>query len=405
MGFLARGVATEVKSVQFDKLWDQMTLGKSKAGPAVNEDSIFKVSAAFACMRALSQGCAQVPFKLMQDYEADGLSRKRVAREHPIYDIVTAKPNAWQSGFEMIETMVLHASLGNAYVYKNIGARKLQQLIVLDPSRVRAELSDELEPLYHVRGRDGKTETLDSSLIWHLRGPSWDGFLGMNILKMAREALGLSMALEDSVASLHANGVRPTGVYSVDATLDDAGHARLTNWLKKQAAAGAGTPLVLDRGAKWLQQTMTSIDAQTLEERKHQIEEICRFFGVHPQKVYYTDKTATHASAEEFDKQHDKDVLGPWFLRIERSADISLLTDKEREQGYYFNFVVNALMRTNAKDRAEYYARALGSGGHPGWMSPDEVRALEDMDPMGGEAAKLPRGSNGEVPPKESPEA
>lgn len=401
MGFLSRAVA-ERKSVSFDKLWDQI-LGagaKSKAGPAVTKDTVFKVSAALASMRAISQGCT-IPLKLIQETGEGESKRRRVARDHPVYDVVTTRPNGWQTGVEFMETFVLHASLGNGYAFKNmVSGGKIKELIVLDPGRVRAELLDDFTPVYRVRGRDGEEKTIDAGLIWHLRGPSWDGFLGLDILRLAREALGLSMALEDSVASLHANGVRPTGVYSVEANLDDAQQARITNWLKKQAAAGAGTPLVLDRGAKWMQQTMTSVDAQTREQRQHQIEEICRFFGILPIVIGYSgDKANTYASAEAMFTAHRVFGMDPWYRRIQASADVNLLTENDRKAGFYWKFTVNALLHAVAKDQGEYFSKALGSGGSPAWMAQDEVRDLLDMDPMGGAAGKLPVATNVPQPP------
>jgi HK97 family phage portal protein len=394
MGFLSSIVApaSQRMNVAFQEgVWPEL-FAKSKAGPAVTLDAALKVSAAFACMREISQGLAQVPFKLMQDFEKDGLRRKRVARDHQVHELISARPNDWQTSFEFMETLGLHATLGNAYVYKVMVRGAPRELIILDPCRVTAELSDRYEPVYLVTGRDGKQETLDRSRIWHVRGASWDGFLGLETLKLAREALGLSIALEDSVSSLHANGVRPTGVYSVDSTLDKKQYEQLTDWLKKQAAAGAGTPLVLDRGAKWLQQTMTSVDAQHREMRQHQIEDVCRFFGVLPTIVGYTgDKANTYASAEVMENAHKVRTMGRWFKRIQDSADINLLTDAERrEGGYYTKFTTNALMAASAADRGEFYAKALGSGGSPAFMTQDEIRALEDLDPMGGEAAKLP---------------
>jgi HK97 family phage portal protein len=243
-------------------------------------------------------------------------------------------------------------------------------------------------------------------VIWHVRGPSWAGFVGMDVLQMAREALGLSIATEDSHSRLHAKGVRPSGTYTVDGNLSPEQHKQLTAWIMKDLAGAenAGAPLILDRAAKWVSTAMTGLDAQHLETRKHQIEEICRFMGVHPQKVFHTDKTSTYASAEEFSNAHREDTLGPWYARIEQSADLNLLTKQQRTQGLYFKFVANALMRASAQARAEYYAKALGSGGHPGWMTPDQVRALEEMNPMGGNAAKLPPGANKEPPAEPEPE-
>ena len=113
-------------------------------------------------------------------------------------------------------------------------------------------------------------------------------------------------------------------------------------------------------------------------------------FRVMPIMVGYSDKTSTYASAEQMFLQHVVHTLSPWYGRIEQSADAHLLTETERKSGLYFKFVAAGLLRGALKDRAEYFARALGSGGGPAWMSQDEVRALEELNPMGGEAAALP---------------
>jgi HK97 family phage portal protein len=391
MGFLARAVA-ERKSDVYQRWIELMEIGaKSKAGPPITRESIWRVSAAFACMQIRAQGFAQVPLKLLQEYDDAGLTRRRVARDHAVYDVITAKPNEWQSDFEFRETMELHRCLGNAYAYKNIYRGKVSELILLQPDRVKAEQKSDWTRSYKVYGADGTTKEIDPALIWHIRGPSWDGFIGLDTLKIAKEALGLSIALEESHASLHANGVRPSGTYAVEGTLGKGQHDQLTDWLKKQAAAGTGAPMVLDRNAKWLSQAMTGVDAQHVETRDKQIEEVCRFLGVLPIMIGHTgDKANTYASAEVLTTMHNVHTLGPMYRRYESSADINLLTDAERKGGFYFKCITNALMQASAKDRSEYLAKALGSGGSPAWMTQDEARAVEDMDPMGGEAAKLP---------------
>jgi HK97 family phage portal protein len=379
-------------------IWAEMLRAgrSSKAGPTINLDNALKVATLFACLRVLAQGCAQVPFKLFQGYEP--------AREHPLYDLMASGPNDWTTSFEFRESLVIHAALGNAYVFKNmVGLRDKRpgELILLNPGKVK-KLQDEksYEIGYEVTGASGAKQIFPAEAIWHVRGPSWDGLIGMEILSIAREALGLSIATEESHAKLHANGVRTSGTYSVDSVLNKTQYTDLKAWIEKEyaGAENAGAPMILDRAAKWLPNAMTGVDAQHIETRKHQIEEICRFVGVHPQKVFHSDKTSTYASAEEFSNAHREDTLGPWYARIEQSADKNLLTKKDRADGYYFKFVANALMRASAQARAEYYAKALGSGGHPGWMSPDEVRALEDMAPKGGDADKLPPGANKEPP-------
>ncbi len=393
MGFLSRVVAEQKGASTVWEQWVKLMDGgaKSKAGPSVNLQAAFRVSAALACMRAISQGCAQVPFKLMRDYEEAGLARKRAARDHVLYDLVTAKPNSWQSAFEFRETQALHACMGNSYAYKGKYRGKVAELILLDPARVKPVQHADWSITYKVTGRDGVTEELAQDQIWHVRGPSWDGFMGLDTLSMAREAMGLSIALEQSQANLHANGVRPTGVYSVDGSLDERQYDKLNAWIKKEAAAGGGGTLILDRGAKWLSQTMTGVDAQHKEIRDQQVEEVCRFFGILPTVIGFTgDKANTYASAEAMFAAHRVQTLAPWWTRIQESADINLLRDDERKQGYYFKHIASGLLLATAKDQGEVFAKALGSGGSPAWMTQDEVRELLELDPFGGEAAKLP---------------
>lgn len=407
MGLLARAVERKSAGGVYERWIELLNNGsKSKAGPSVTLQSAFRVSAAFACIKAIStQGCAQVPFKLMQDYQEGGLARKRPARDHAIYDVITAKPNGWQTAFEFKETLTMHACMGNAYAFKNIYRGKVAELILLDPGRVKVVQNDDWSLTYKVTGKDGIVKELSQDRIWHLRGPSWDGVLGLDTLNIAREALGLSIALEESHASLHANGVRPTGVYSVEGNLTAEQHDKLVGWIKKQAGADkTGTPMVLDKSAKWLNQAMTGVDAQHKETRDQEVEEVCRFFSILPIVIGYTgNKASTYASAEAMFDAHKVLGLNPWFERIQDSANINLLTDEERRQGYYFKFFAGGLLRASAKDRAEYYSKALGSGGSAAWHTQDEIRAFEDQDPMGGEAAKLPPLINKPAAPPPTP--
>jgi HK97 family phage portal protein len=397
MGFLTRAVTERKGAGSVWERWLQMMDhgSKSKAGASINHQTIWRNSVALACVRARANGVAQVPFKLYRERDEGGLKRIEPARDHELYDLMATKPNGWQTSFEFRQQLEVHLSLGNAYAFLNRYRGKIAEVFIL--CGVRAEQQEDRSTRYWVRGKSGVEQEVPAANIWHLRGLSWDGFLGMDMLNAAREALGLAVALEESAAGLHSNGVRPSGVYSVDGSLSPEQHKKLVDWLKKEATAPGGT-MVLDRNAKWLTTAMTSIDAQHKEMRDQQTEEICRFFGVSPHKVFHSDKTSTYASAEQFNIQHVVDCLMPEYASIEQSADANLLTAEERKKGYYFKFNANGLLRGSTKDRGEYYARALGSGGHPGWMSPDEVRGLEEMNPMGGEAAKLPPASSAKPP-------
>lgn len=390
MGILSRAVAERKSARGVYERWLELLNGtsKSKAGPNVNLKTLWKVSAALACIRVRAQGVAQVPFKLFREFEQDGLRRIRAVRDHPLYDIVAAKPNAWQTSFEFREQLEVKLCLGNAFVFKNFYRGQLAEIFILN--HVRAERGEDMQPKYFVRGQSGGEREVPATSIWHLRGLSWDGFMGLDTLEVAKDALGLSMALEDSAAGLHANGVQPSGVYSVEGALNPEQHASLVNWLKREALA-PGSPLVLDRAAKWTPLAMKSVDAQHKEMRDQQVEETCRFFGVLPIMIGYTgDKATTYASAEAMYTAHKVHTLSPEWTRIQESADINLLTDAQRKAGYYFKFVVNAMQWAAVKDQAEYFSRALGSGGSPAWHTQDEVRSFIEFDPMGGEASRLP---------------
>lgn len=405
MGFLARGIERKSDSVTnslelFREIYGSWRV--SKAGPTITLDTAIRVSALFGCIRVLSQGCAQVPFKLFRESEQGGLTKISAARDHRLYDKVTSKPNDWQTSFEFREQLVIHASLGNAYVWLNRTIGGVAEMILLNPGKMKAEQPDPFQaPSYEYSLDNGKVLKFAPGTIWHIRGPSWSGFAGLDILSVAREALGLSIATEESHAKLHQKGVRTSGTYSVDATLSEPQYKQLKAWIMSEMAGdeNAGAPMILDRGAKWLSNAMTGVDAQHIETRTKQVEEVCRFMGVSPHKIYSSDKTSTYASAEQFNIQHVVDTLSPWYARIEQSADVNLLTEKERASGLYFKFIATGLLRGSTSERADYYSKALGSGGSPAWMTQDEVRALEELNPFGGDAAELPVASNTPAPP------
>lgn len=405
MGRLARAVA-ERKSVDPLSIWaDILRSGTtSKAGPVVSLNNALKVATWFACLKALStQGIAQVPFKLMQETrDANGLKTIIAARQHPLYDLMSVAPNDFTTAFEFLETLILHAAHGDSYAFVNRGASgRIVELIQLDPARTIKKQRENYSVYFEVRGVTGEAKEFPAESVWHVKGPSWNSVMGMDVLFLAREALGLSIALEESHASLHAKGVRPSGTYSVEGTLGDAQYSALKAWIDREWAGSqsTGAPMILDRGAKWLAQAMTGVDAQHVQTRELQIQEVCRFAGVFPMVIGHADKTSTFASAEAFFDAHVKLSLAPWARRIEQSADAYLLTPKERAAGYYFKFILDGLLRGSTTARADYYAKALGSGGSQGWMTADEVRALEDFNPLGGDNAIVPRPANAAATP------
>lgn len=349
----------------------------SKAGVTVNHETALRVSTVFACSRVLAEGIAQLPLKVYQEKPDGG---KIVFKKHPLYKVLFRRANSWMTGFEFRETMMYHAVItGNAYAYINRVDGEISELIPLLPTRVAVKQLPSGEPTYEVRDAFGAAVLVPRSDIMHLRGPSWNGFLGMDAVHIARDAIGLSIAIEEGQARLHANGVNPSGIVSVSGTLSPASKESVRQWIrdKHSGPQNSGSILVLDQAGKFERMSMTGVDAQLLETRKHQVEEICRFMRVFPQMVGFSDKTSTYASAEQFFLAHVTHSLGPWVERWEEAIERDLL---DGEENIIVRFSVQALMRGDAKSRAEYYASGIANG----WLTRNDARRREDQDPLDG---------------------
>lgn len=373
----------------------------TKSGASVSHKSALEVPAVLACARVISEGIAQVPFKV---YRQNG-DKILPATDHPLYRVLHRKPNGWMSSFELRETMAIHCVLtGDAIAFVNRDLHgRVREIIPIQPGHVAIKQNDDYSLSYKITAPNGKTQDFPQQAIWHWRGPSWDGVCGLDVVKLARESIGLAMATEESHARMQKNGAAISGTYSVEGKLGEQQYKDLRKWLDENfdGIANLGKTKLIDRSAKFYPASMTGIDAQLLETRKYQVEEICRSMRVMPIMAGYSDKAATYASAEQMFLAHVVHTLSPWYTRIEQSAECQLLNEKEAEEGYFTKFNAAGLMRGSHKDRAEYFAKALGSGGSPAWMTQDEVRALEEMNPMGGSAALLPIATNVPNPQRE----
>ena len=366
----------------------------SIAGVTVNWKTALQVATMLACCRVVAEGVSQIPYRVYQETA----SGKKVAKDHPLNRMIYRRPNGWQTSFEFRETIIFQLMLTfNAYVFVNrVGtAREVREMIPIEPGRVTAEQRDDYSIIYKVRGKNGAEQVFGQDAIWHLRGPSWNTWTGMDATALAANALGLSISLEQGQSDAQKNGVQTTGVFSVKEKLSAEKFAQLAAWMDKHMPGGdrAGKPMILDMEADFKRILMSAVDQQLIETRKHQIEEICRGARVWPIMVGHAgDQSPTFASAEQFFLAHVVHTLMPWYSRIEQSADVNLLSQAEIDAGYYTKFTPNALMRGAAKDRGEFYAKALGSGGSKGWMTQNDVRALEDLDRSDDpEADKLPQ--------------
>jgi HK97 family phage portal protein len=350
------------------------------SGEHVNWKTTLSVPAALRCGLVIADGVSTVPCKLMRKDMATG--RRQDATDHPLYWMMKRKPSLipnGQNSLELRETLALHAVFtGNAYCFKNKVRGQIRELIAIPPHAVRVEQKQDYSLVYHVTASDGTAEDFPAEAIWHLRGPSWDGYSGLDIVYLLRNSLGLAMATERAHASRFGNGVQTTGLYSVDGELDDSQYARLAAWVAKHFAGGSnsGKPLILDNKATFTPIEMNGVDSEHVSTRMLQIQEICTGFGVKPIMVGHSDKTATYASAEQMFLAHAVHTVRPWHRRFEASMNAELLTEEEYRAGYYFKFIDTELLRGAAKDRAEYESKLVNIG----VLSPNQVAEMEDMD-------------------------
>jgi HK97 family phage portal protein len=362
----------------FDYTWQALFGGPgSKAGVGVNVASALRVTTVLSCARVLAEGIATPPLKILRE-SADG--SKAPATDHTVYKLLSRQPNEWMTSFEMREMMMFHAVLtGNAYAYIGRIGTEIRELIPLLPERVVVRQETDYTLTYEVSDLNGVIAKLPRQSVMHIRGPSWNGYAGLDMVRQAREAIGLAIATEESHARLHSNGVRPGGLISVEGTLGDDARKRLKASLEADRAGvqNAFKTMVLDQNAKWTPFSMTGVDSQHLATRAFEIEEICRALRVFPQMVGYTDKTATFASAEAFFLAHVIHSLMPWVTRWEHAIERDLLPG---EDDIIAKFLMQGMLRGDNTARANFY----GKGILDGWLTRNEARALEDLNPLAG---------------------
>lgn len=368
-------------------LWETL-LGSpsSKAGVSVNLNTALRVPTVLACCRVLAEDIAGLPLKLLEEMP-DG--SKRIAKSHPLHRVLFRQPNPWMTSFEWRESSMYHALLAKgAFSVKNVVNGKVEELYPLLPGNVTIKQSRGMDVTYEVNDGRGEPMVFPQSQIFHLRGPSWDGLNGLEMISQARDAIGLSIATEESQARLHANGVRPGGLLSLEGELKPETAKRLRAQIEEihKGVEKAGKLLVVDKGAKFTPFTMTGVDAQTIEARKFQVEEIARVFRVFPLAIGYSDKSSTYASTEAFLQAHVTFSLRPWIERWEQAIWRDLINDNTRLD-LYPKFFVQGLLRGDHAARAAYFTAALGTSSSPGWMSPNDVRRLEDQDPSSDKGA------------------
>jgi len=373
--------------LSINDIWAEL-LGQSasKAGISVNWKTVLQYSTAQACIRIISEDIAQLPFAAYRPLEGGGSEQ---ATTHPIHKLIKTKPNNNQTAFEMREQIGMHLVLtNNAYVWKNIVRGKVVELLPFEPHQVRP-IRKNGQTTYALSLADGKQETVPATEIWHLRGPSWNGWQGMDGVRLMRDTIGLALALENHGSRMFSNGATVGGLLSTEANLTtEQAKSLRESWDSRQSGGeNAYKTAVMWGGMKWAPMATPNDSAQFLESRRFQVEEACRHFKVLPMMVGHADKTTTYASAEQMVLIHLRQTLGPWLTRIEQSANCNLLTDEELAAGYFTKFTRNALLAMTTQARADFYSKMYGIGA----LNPNEIRELEDLNPYdGGEKYRVP---------------
>ena len=363
-------------------------LGGSTAGKAVTERSAMQMTAVYACVRILSEAIAGLPLHLYH-YLDDGGKEK--ALEHPLYLLLHDEPNPEMSSFVFRETLMTHLLLwGNAYaqIIRN-GKGEVVALYPLMPNRMTVDRdgNGQLYYSYQMSNSDaptmsGGTVILKPAEVLHIPGLGFDGLVGYSPIAMAKNAIGLAIATEEYGARFFANGATPGGILEYPGVIKDPDKVR-ESWNRGfSGSQNAGKVAILEQGMKYTPITISPDQAQFLETRKFQINEIARIFRVPPHMIGDLEKSSFN-NIEMQSLEFVKYTLDPWIGRLEASMHRSLLTEDEKKT-YTIRFNVEGLLRGDYKSRMEGYAVGINNG----FMSVNDVRRLEDWnlvpDELGG---------------------
>ena len=355
-------------------------LGNSSSGKRVNQKSAMQMTAVYSCVRILSEAVASLPIHV---YKYNSQGGKEKALDHPLYFLLHDEPNPEMTSFVFRETLMTHLLLwGNAYaqIIRN-GKGEIVALYPLMPDRMTVD-RDEYGKLYYeytvstddAHTLKGSTVRLEPRDVLHVPGLGFDGLVGYSPIAMAKNAIGLAIAAEEYGSKFYANGAAPSGVLEHPGTLKDPAKVR-DSWSETfGGSANSHKIAVLEEGMKYTPISINPNEAQFLETRKFQINEIARIFRVPPHMVGDLEKSS-FSNIEQQSLEFVKYTLDPWVSRWEQSMIRSLFT-KEEKTSYFIKFNVDGLLRGDYQSRMNGYA----IGRQNGWMSANDIRELENLD-------------------------
>ncbi len=355
-------------------------MGNSTSGKPVTERSAMQMTAVYSCVRILAEAVAGLPLHLYRYNDSGG---KEKAVDHPLYHLLHDEPNPEMSSFVFRETLMTHLLLwGNAYaqIIRN-GKGEVISLYPLMPNRMTVD-RDGRGKLYYkyttssddAPTMEGTTVYLAPSDVWHIPGLGFDGLVGYSPIAMAKNAIGMAIACEEYGAKFFANGAQPGGVLEHPGTIKDPERVR-QSWQSTFGGSGNANKIaVLEEGMKYTPIAISPEQAQFLETRKFQINEIARIFRIPPHMVGDLEKSS-FSNIEQQSLEFVKYTLDPWLIRWEQSIFRALFTESEKSK-YFVKFNVEGLLRGDYATRMTGYATARQNG----WMSANDIRELENLD-------------------------
>ena len=354
--------------------------GGTTSGKAVTERSAMQMTAVYSCVRILAEAIAGLPLHLYR-YGEDGSKAKAI--DHPLYALLHDEPNPEMTSFVFRETLMTHLLLwGNAYaqIIRN-GKGEVVALYPLMPNRMTVDRDEQGQLYYEYRTTQDDAHTMKGSVVrlsprdvLHVPGLGFDGLVGYSPIAMAKNAIGLAIATEEYGSKFFANGATPGGILEHPGVVKDPERVRESWNSAFGGSANANKVAVLEEGMKYTPISISPEQAQFLETRKFQIDEIARIFRVPPHMIGDLEKSS-FSNIEQQSLEFVKYTLDPWVCRWEQSMQRALLKPDEKPL-YFLKFNVDGLLRGDYQSRMNGYA----VGRQNGWMSANDIRELENLD-------------------------
>lgn len=361
--------------------WQQF--GVSAAGQQVNEKTVLKLSAVWSCTRLIAETISTLPLGLYQRTSNGRVS----ANGHPLYSIIHSRPNADTTAAVFWEAMIASMLLrGNGFAEKRYIGGRLVSLEFLVPSRLAISRDANGRRRFRYTGQDGKQRDIDGSRIFRIPGFTLDGDWGVSAIEYGSSVFGSALAATAAAHSTFEKGLAPTVAFTVDRVLKPEQREDFRKAVKRiSGALNAGESPVLEGGMDAKAIGINPKDAQLIESREFGVEEICRWFRVPPHMVGHTSNSTSWGTGIE------QQMIGfltftlrPWLTRIEQAIAKDLLSPGD-QQRFYAEYSVEGLLRADSAARANYESTMVNNG----IMTRDEVRRLENLPPMGGNADVL----------------